>query len=105
MRELMHRMGHGSMRAALVYQHATTERDRAIANALSDLVDAGSEDVDDGANDDEGPDDEDHAGVGRFAWWRGGAGDGNRTRVASLEDWGSTIELRPHGPPARAPLP
>src|SRR3569833_2413188 len=24
-----------------------------------------------------------------------GAGDGNRTRVASLEDWGSTIELRP----------
>jgi hypothetical protein len=27
-----------------------------------------------------------------------GAGDGNRTRVASLEDWGSTIELRPRGP-------
>lgn len=26
-----------------------------------------------------------------------GAGDGNRTRVASLEDWGSTIELRPRG--------
>jgi hypothetical protein len=25
------------------------------------------------------------------------AGDGNRTRVASLEDWGSTIELRPRG--------
>ena len=24
-----------------------------------------------------------------------GAGDGNRTRVASLEDWNSTIELRP----------
>ena len=24
------------------------------------------------------------------------AGDGNRTRVASLEDWYSTIELRPH---------
>lgn len=23
------------------------------------------------------------------------AGDGNRTRVTSLEDWGSTIELRP----------
>ena len=30
---------------------------------------------------------------------RQGAGDGNRTRVASLEDWGSTIELRPHGRP------
>jgi hypothetical protein len=24
-----------------------------------------------------------------------GAGDGNRTRVASLEDWNSTIELHP----------
>ena len=37
-RELMHRMGHGSMRAALIYQHATTARDRSIATALSDLV-------------------------------------------------------------------
>ena len=27
---------------------------------------------------------------------RSGAGDGNRTRVISLEGWGSTIELRPH---------
>ncbi len=27
----------------------------------------------------------------------GGAGDGNRTRMASLEGWGSTIELRPRG--------
>jgi hypothetical protein len=27
--------------------------------------------------------------------FRAGAGDENRTRVASLEDWGSTIELRP----------
>jgi integrase len=33
-RELMHRMGHGSMRAALIYQHATRERDREIASAL-----------------------------------------------------------------------
>ena len=33
-----------------------------------------------------------------LAWaFVGGAGDGNRTRVASLEDWGSTIELRPRG--------
>ena len=30
----MHRMGHGSMRAALIYQHATNERDREIAAAL-----------------------------------------------------------------------
>src|SRR6476619_2636842 len=28
----------------------------------------------------------------------GGAGDENRTRVASLEDWGSTIELHPRDP-------
>lgn len=27
-----------------------------------------------------------------------GADDGNRTRVASLEDWGSTIELHPRTP-------
>ncbi len=58
-RELMHRMGHGSMRAALIYQHATTDRDRSIADALSELVDLGrtddsaaeskDEDGDDGA--------------------------------------------------------
>ena len=39
-RELMHRMGHGSMRAALIYQHATTDRDRAIADALGAMVSA-----------------------------------------------------------------
>jgi hypothetical protein len=33
-RELMHRVGHGTMRAALIYQHATGERDREIADAL-----------------------------------------------------------------------
>jgi len=37
-RELMQRMGHGSMRAALVYQHATSVRDRSIAAAMSELV-------------------------------------------------------------------
>ena len=34
---------------------------------------------------------------------RAGAGDGNRTRVASLEDWGSTIELRPRDAHASGP--
>ena len=29
-----------------------------------------------------------------------GADDGNRTRMTSLEGWGSTIELRPHNLPA-----
>ena len=33
-RELMHRMGHASMRAALIYQHATNERDREIADGM-----------------------------------------------------------------------
>ncbi|HWG98658.1 MAG TPA: site-specific integrase [Pilimelia sp.] len=33
-RELMQRMGHASMRAALIYQHATSERDREIAAAM-----------------------------------------------------------------------
>lgn len=37
-RELMARMGHSSMRAALIYQHATQDRDAAIARALSDLL-------------------------------------------------------------------
>ena len=33
----------------------------------------------------------------QLSYWRelNGAGDGNRTRVISLEGWGSTIELRP----------
>ena len=30
------------------------------------------------------------------------AGDGNRTRMASLEGWGSAIELRPHAPRRRS---
>ena len=37
-RELMHRMGHASSAAALRYQHATRDRDRAIAQALGDLI-------------------------------------------------------------------
>ena len=37
-KELMARMGHASMRAALTYQHATTDRDAAIAVALSELA-------------------------------------------------------------------
>jgi integrase len=37
-RELMVRMGHASMRAAVIYQHATADRDQTIASALSDLA-------------------------------------------------------------------
>jgi hypothetical protein len=35
---LMHRMGHASMRAALIYQHATSERDREIAAAMDKRI-------------------------------------------------------------------
>ncbi|SHI23416.1 tyrosine-type recombinase/integrase [Streptomyces sp. 3214.6] len=40
-RELMSRMGHSSARAALIYQHASADRDRLIADAVSGLVDKG----------------------------------------------------------------
>ncbi|KAF4405983.1 tyrosine-type recombinase/integrase [Streptomyces lycii] len=38
-RELMSRMGHSTARAALIYQHASAERDRLIADSVSGLVD------------------------------------------------------------------
>ena len=41
----MARMGHASMRAALIYQHATTDRDAAIAAALSRLATGQIEDA------------------------------------------------------------
>jgi len=34
----MDRMGHSTTRAALIYQHRTTERDRAIAATISQLA-------------------------------------------------------------------
>ena len=37
LRELEERMGHSSTRAALIYQHATRERDEAIATAMGEL--------------------------------------------------------------------
>ena len=37
-KELMSRMGHASPQAALIYQHVTSDRDRAIADALSDMA-------------------------------------------------------------------
>ncbi|MGM9384263.1 tyrosine-type recombinase/integrase [Streptomyces antibioticus] len=40
-RELMARMGHSSARAALIYQHASADRDRLIADAVSGLVNKG----------------------------------------------------------------
>jgi integrase len=37
-KELMSRMGHSSARAALIYQHATEDRDRVIAQALAEMT-------------------------------------------------------------------
>jgi len=38
LKELMARLGHSSTRAALIYQHASRDRDQAIAMALGDLA-------------------------------------------------------------------
>jgi hypothetical protein len=50
----MARMGHASPQAALIYQHATTERERAIADALGAMItDAlADDDANDPADDD-----------------------------------------------------
>ncbi|WP_406008400.1 site-specific integrase [Streptomyces sp. NBC_00637] len=40
-RELMTRMGHSSSRAALIYQHMTSDRDRAIADRLGAMIRGG----------------------------------------------------------------
>jgi integrase len=42
-RELMTRMGHSSARAALIYQHMTSDRDRAIADRLGAMIRGGGE--------------------------------------------------------------
>lgn len=39
LKEVMARIGHSSTRAAMIYQHATRERDQAIAAALDALID------------------------------------------------------------------
>ena len=38
-KELMTRLGHSSTRAAMIYQHATRDRDKVIAQALGTLAD------------------------------------------------------------------
>jgi integrase len=38
LKELMARLGHSSPRAAMIYQHATSDRDQAIAQALGTLA-------------------------------------------------------------------
>lgn len=40
-RELTHRLGQSSMRAALIYQHATSDRDREIAAGMDKRIGKG----------------------------------------------------------------
>ncbi len=54
-RDLMARMGHDDMRAALIYQRATSEADQRIANRLSALVEGREIDSDDQEDDEDGP--------------------------------------------------
>lgn len=45
LKELMARIGHSSPRAAMIYQHATSDRDHAIPAALDALIEASRGDV------------------------------------------------------------
>lgn len=49
-RDLMQRMGHDSVRAALIYQHGTAEADRKIADAMNDEIAKADSDDDDGSS-------------------------------------------------------
>ena len=53
-RDLMARMGHDDMRAALIYQRATSEADQRIADRLSALVEGRKIDNDDQGDDEDG---------------------------------------------------
>lgn len=54
-KELMARMGHDDMRAALIYQRATSEADRRIADRMSAIMDRHRPPDDDAEDDDDGP--------------------------------------------------
>jgi integrase len=77
--ELMHRAGHASPRAALRYQHATADRDRALAEALAGL--AQSPDLADISR----TSDDESTSVVRKIRPDQGAADRDRTGMISLE--------------------
>lgn len=52
LKEVMARIGHSSPRAAMIYQHASRERDRAIADALDALLERARGETPDDASDD-----------------------------------------------------
>lgn len=60
LKELMQRMGHSTVRAALIYQHAADGRDQKIAEALDGLIDELKRERSSGGRD-ESPEEEDEA--------------------------------------------
>lgn len=86
----MERMGHDSMRAALIYQHATRDADRRIADSLDGQIRGVSPaDIARSLHDSNVSNLDDHRRDGSTPGESGlltGAGDGNRTRTISLED-------------------
>ncbi len=102
--------GTPSARAALVYQHATQERDEVIAAGMGKLLrqarrtaraggGAGTEQPSarNGHAAGNGPREDQLETDDHALTWAGAvrAGEGNRTLMTSLEGWGSAIELRP----------
>ncbi|MDT4936660.1 MAG: hypothetical protein QOG80_331 [Pseudonocardiales bacterium] len=85
MSDLMARMGHTTTRAAQVYLHTTSERDRVVADALNSLLATARSGTHVArmatANEAAAPRDDEGRG---FQGLRIGAGDGNRTRTVSL---------------------
>jgi integrase len=63
LRDLMTRMGHDSPRAAMIYQHATTVEDLAIADRLSSLVNEHRDKSEDTNGKDDNGDEDGSAGV------------------------------------------
>jgi hypothetical protein len=122
----MARLGHSSTRGAMIYQHATQDRDQAIAKALGNLavtlrgpVRTGTvKQLNERPHHDVWPVCGPFSELGRsrhLAWTmrqaadlRGtlGAGDGNRTRITSLEGYAClSRDLCPARSPACASVP
>ncbi len=63
LKDLMTRMGHDSPRAALIYQHASSDADRSIADAVNQLLVTRDADQSGKEKQEHGEDDDGAAGV------------------------------------------
>jgi hypothetical protein len=57
LRDLMARVGHDSMRAALIYQHANETGDQEISDGIEDLISGRATSDDDSDEEQDDPDD------------------------------------------------